>query len=962
MSIMSTSLFPYFIARTTGIGYAELNELGNMGLISLMSEIRLNNEKKSIAISETTSFIHDFIQQLEDADAQKKLLNIKRDIFNSRKLATKSESFIANLPYPDFVAELNALLHKIETLEEALLKLKLQFDDIIAANKIKFKNKINSSEVLKNGLLLSSLEIIKALDHYVNPNIQLSQKREQALELSLIKYFSRACTKPSPFSTFTNISLGRAFSSGALFAADNVDGGLVHSIVRYNNFVFRIFLQLLFDYYPFYSKLKVKLNPSVVERDGKYSFFINFFNQEAFQEVDKDPLLEWVIDKYLKTPVNYTVLKNEIIEVASEDEDSINKYLQNLIGIGIIEYCYPVSVIDPAWEQRMADFLMTDTDDSFLAMIANDFATMYDLKNTYETSTNYEKRRATFYQINDIIYHIYDKLYDVTERKSEEKMSVEELFFEAFSSPQKNAKDKDTQASAGKKSIDTPAEGKSNDVAIEEKDNETVKAAEPSKHFKWIKSYRFGVKREKCFFEDTKLNVDFSINVDTSKKLEKTLSIVNEITNHFSGSGSTLLTTFFLKEFDANAQVPFLECYERYRKSKGKLNDGDWYKALTENDQAEQKSSDESTPKPSDRPSLDVQLEEYILECFKQPNLDFQKINLSSERLAEMFKKDTAKGKGKQSFGAFIQPIFDHNKDTEAKAVKFVINHWLIYGYGRFFGRFLHLFDPKVTEELVNFNNLESEGAINCESSDAALFNANLHPPLMQKQLAIPGAYTFYPAEDLIDINKLTLSYDKEHGRIVLKKDNAVVNVFDMGFQTLAGRSSLYTFLYNFTKKMPGPGVLCTLFDTLYYKNGLNKKIVGDEVFFPRISIDDFLVIQRMHWRFYSQDLPVLNDQQSFFEKFKVLEDWRVKYGLPSKFFVRHTLDKDDDNPEKKVSEDRKPAFIDFDNFLLVNVFIKMLTGVGIYIIIEEALPGNDEYFKINEAAHATELLVQLYE
>lgn len=911
-------LFPYFIARTTGICYSELEEFNQMGLISLMSDIRKLVSEKNAATEKGCDLLYRYIEVEQDPIVRRQLLNAKRSLFKNGALNKKEIALVNEIENTDFVEIFNQHLTAIELIEDKIFSNKERFEQTIVANRIKFKNRIATNEQLRNGLLLSSLEITKILDQYTDTNATLPSKKEKSLEISLAKYFTRACTKPSPFSTFTTLSVGETHSKDLGVSSSVQRSNKIVSFIRYNNALFKIFSDLLVNYFPFYSKLTVRLNPSLNKNNDHYRFFINFHNDEAFQRVDIDPLLDWIVDLCEKGKYVYESLLEIISVEIQQDIETVDAYLQNLTNIGILEFCYPISLVTSGWEKDFANFLSEYTNDKILIQVTNDLKEMYNLRVKYEQTFDYIERRTILKQMHLVTFKIYAYIYDNIREPEEERLSMEGFFLENHEILTKSKKEEDM-------------------------------------FFKRKKNIFTGVKKEKCLFEDTKLDTGFVIDKASSGKLETLLPLINNLSKSLLGKlPPSLLTQYFLEEYGIGVEVPLLDCYEQYQKKKKGLSDVEWSKLFSKKAHGDEGNG------------IEELLTKYLSDVYSNNLSKSDVINLDSKHLLHFIEQEEIKDNRKNSFSSFIQPVIKRGNEQELEDVKFVVNQWISDGYGKFFSRFLYLFDKNITNELVKYNISDTNGDIYCESGDGAIFNANLHPPLLHAEFNIPGGYNLYPHEKIIDIKSLTLCYNNETESVVLKHKNNEVSVFDLGFQIPAGRSLLFNFFYNFSKNLPTGNVLGVLLNSLYYKMGLFKS-VGEEVFFPRIMIDDFLIIQRMQWRFYQQDLPIIEDKLSGFEKNMLVEDWRIKYRLPKKFFMRQSRDGAGSDPidgdqKKKVFDDYKPVFIDFDNFLLVNVFIKMIVNVESYLMIEEALPGKDEFVQIDKGQFASEFLVQWYE
>jgi hypothetical protein len=59
--------------------------------------------------------------------------------------------------------------------------------------------------------------------------------------------------------------------------------------------------------------------------------------------------------------------------------------------------------------------------------------------------------------------------------------------------------------------------------------------------------------------------------------------------------------------------------------------------------------------------------------------------------------------------------------------------------------------------------------------------------------------------------------------------------------------------------------------------------------------------------------------------------------------------------------DDFKPQYINFNNPMLVGLFLKMISKMTDQITIEEMLPGSNDLCTINKKKYVTEFLIQWY-
>jgi len=126
------------------------------------------------------------IRGCDDATLRRRLLEIKRDLFNGRRVDGEG------LPLPHAEAYCAAVIEA----DAACARFADAFDREVAAARAKL-HQLAESEALQHPLALSSLALLAQIRRRITPHA----------ELAVMKYVSRMHTKTSPFSTFCPVAV-----------------------------------------------------------------------------------------------------------------------------------------------------------------------------------------------------------------------------------------------------------------------------------------------------------------------------------------------------------------------------------------------------------------------------------------------------------------------------------------------------------------------------------------------------------------------------------------------------------------------------------------------------------------------------------------------------------------------------------------------------------------------------------
>jgi len=280
------------------------------------------------------------------------------------------------------------------------------------------------------------------------------------------------------------------------------------------------------------------------------------------------------------------------------------------------------------------------------------------------------------------------------------------------------------------------------------------------------------------------------------------------------------------------------------------------------------------------------------------------------------------------SYGAFFQISEEKGQNNKDKLL--VLNG-TSSGYGRMFSRFLSYFDPNITKKILDQNITLFKNKIVSELTDASVFNANMHHPLTEYEIILPGSHNLSDNKK-IKITDINIKYSTEQERLLLieKKSGKEIALLDLSFEDRNTRSSIYRLLSNFSySEFANNSKLLTLLNKriLSMQKKKNIKVV------PRIIYKEKIILQRKRWVLSKESIPVSVPGEKDYSYFIKVNTWRMTHSIPNEIFII-------------IKGEKKPQFISFTNPFLVKLFVKIISQASKNCIIEEMLPypSNKQY------------------
>ncbi|MGB3180656.1 MAG: lantibiotic dehydratase [Cyclobacteriaceae bacterium] len=991
-------VFPHVLIRTGGGTFEKLQRLNADRSVALAKEISELRQKKASDKEDLSDSLMEFIKGLDNNDHQKLLTNIRRDIYNDRNLKDDKIDEAKNILDPAYENRLRDYLRLTEKLEAKEKEGGQIFDQELAGLRKDFQQALSADELLKQGLVLSSQSLLNRMSSYIQKEPAKFRKKEVQSEQSLLKYYTRMYGKTSPFSTFTNLVMGKVASveGDKGYSISSSDGTQqITGHIRLNNYLFKYISGLFRKSREIYLWLPLRPNPTIEKKEDHFLYLTNNNNIESFQRIPANPVVELFLELSSKDPqgVRFKDIVKDALDYIDASAEDLEAYIQQFIDYGFLEYNIGVSGIDPDWDYALKDKVapLAEAGVPFIQELLNTLADIRALAGKY-ADADFRERKTLLKEAYEQFRAICMKIHEAAGLPEDERKTHEEREAE-----------RREKAKAEKEKAEQEGEKKE-----EEKKEEGEKEEEKEEVFKHEESTVFTFKPEQMFYEDTTREVDARLDAGRMQELVGSLNDLLQEMKLFRGhvDEREKMRYYFVNKYGDSASVNLLTYYEDFfrdfKKPEAELQEKkkelSRLKAEAKKENKEPVAAGDS-PADQDDPvaTLEAEIKE-MEERLKVPGIsDRQKtrddwqdkyislvdgdklsqseVEVSIGEVQEAHKLTQSNGHDadtRNSYGMFTQ-LFSDPADGRMKAM---INA-TFSGYGKMFSRFLHIFDKVVTEDQRRYNvNVAPEGTIFVEDCDASYFNANLHPPLMPFEVWMPGGHNSLPVDKQLAITDFEIHCQEGKDLTLFHKPSEKrAHVFDLGFQGHMGRSQLFQLLEKFTYAeylfvSPLLGLMTKkrteleLGEKKESEDAENKKAKPRVSVSPRYVYGD-LVLQRKSWSVPKEMLPLREGAENEWEYFNRVDTWRRELGIPDEVFVflnpGRKQNADPEAARKLGRDDYKPQYISFKSPALILMLDKMLAKAPSNVKFDEMLPSPDSLLHIDGKPFVSECVVQWY-
>ena len=213
---------------------------------------------------------------------------------------------------------------------------------------------------LLKALLFSSHDLLAALPAFHLKNPAQFAKKDRQLARSLWQYATRAAFKTSPLSHFTTVTLKRLAELPPETNPDSPSFQTHRSIVTPNVALLPALYNLLLEAPVFYRALSVSLNPCIVgPTSPAYEWLFYNGELESFQRTAATTTLDFIVEALLENQreLPFPELCAQLQEASGSTPEKTERYLLDLVDIGLLEWQLPEKGLSPSWCGKLYQWL-----------------------------------------------------------------------------------------------------------------------------------------------------------------------------------------------------------------------------------------------------------------------------------------------------------------------------------------------------------------------------------------------------------------------------------------------------------------------------------------------------------------------------------------------------------------------------------------------------------------------------
>ena len=360
----------YFVARIAGLPTRVVDHLRApraMRLIALFADV---DGAVAAQRNDVTQLLFKSIGLVTDKRSRNRLLQLRRDLFNGRRLRDADvalakeqldlETFAAVQSLDGLLARRVALLSEAEHV----------YREESCATRARFRAALGDDD-FRRGLLVSSPTLYRNLRKYLAASAEELGAREEQIERGLLRYFTRTAMKATPFGTLCAVVPGRlervrGETPRCPPARYVGDPGRKRGFIRLNKNLYRSLWTHLKSRPVVRAALTVEFNPTMTIDGGVMRFLTAVGGREVFQQVAMSdtvarllPILQRASGARVRDLLSVLL---EDPEIDATEAEAV-AYVDQLIEIGLLRVRSGIREQDVDWDVALSGLLEPIDDD-----------------------------------------------------------------------------------------------------------------------------------------------------------------------------------------------------------------------------------------------------------------------------------------------------------------------------------------------------------------------------------------------------------------------------------------------------------------------------------------------------------------------------------------------------------------------------------------------------------------------
>lgn len=300
---MNTKMFPYCLERSTNMKKDKIKEIECLDLLECVTAYKDAMELQSNIARECIAVLEHAYSVCQNPD----ILKAKRKMAAEKRITRTDISLGADCDAA--IKKYNLQIEKTQHLAEAYRNL---YSERLKDNRRVMRSFIEENDEVLRTLPLINKDFIYKLEKYLEIPVDEHNAKIRKLDHQLIRLFTRATMKTSPFSFLTSVCLYD-------FECDSIEKkDRIHSICEVNNYIIKAVYDFLIQKIHFAKQVKYRLN-AYKEYDDSYIFLYqrDYEKGKVYKTVDgtarmkKTGIIQLLVERF-KDKVFYF---NDLVEL-----------------------------------------------------------------------------------------------------------------------------------------------------------------------------------------------------------------------------------------------------------------------------------------------------------------------------------------------------------------------------------------------------------------------------------------------------------------------------------------------------------------------------------------------------------------------------------------------------------------------------------------------------------------------
>lgn len=314
----------------------------------------------------TSNVLHAAVSTRSDRDERRDLINARRKLFNEKQLSPRERASISKCLSSADVTIVEELAQLLDTRNALRQKLRDAFASELDLARSRLRNTIDDGS-LRSGILASSESLYQAMSLYRERPHTLSPGERLKTERGILRYVTRASMKATPFSTLCSILPGRFVVDDDNTAHDTPRTTDYRSLriegpkeqikaIRLNKRLYGVLRHSVLRHAELRLHMDIELNPTLKREPTEFVFLFVGGGREVFQRVERNELIDLVVEMVASERTTLSQLAARIAEraeVESTHEEAI-EFINKLLAAGLLRFFFGIPEQEAVWHDLFA--------------------------------------------------------------------------------------------------------------------------------------------------------------------------------------------------------------------------------------------------------------------------------------------------------------------------------------------------------------------------------------------------------------------------------------------------------------------------------------------------------------------------------------------------------------------------------------------------------------------------------